>query len=141
MRRTRGFTLIELIMTGLVVPLVVAAFLVWLGDTRDLAASGNRRLEWAGAAHASFVRVGRDCRAAATVSSRDGRLRCGEADWRVEDGVLRRGTEVVARDVVSFEPMVDGARLTLALRFERRVGAYPTRAAHEATVALPRLRP
>lgn len=131
----RGFTLIELIIASVVTTIIAAAAVAFVAGDRDSSARAERRLEWTGAAHASFTTLARDCRTAPEVTADPAALRC-DAVWRLDQRVLRRGDTVMARDVTAFEATLDGPRLTVSLRF----AGDRIESSHRTVVALPRRR-
>lgn len=112
--RQAGFTLIELLITVVLMTSVGAA-LHTVGTTihsRDRLSSAYAQ-DLSGL-HRATQRLEADLRHDAEVA---------RAIWRLDDTTLRRGDEVVARNVDSFEITQRGALSTVTLRLAPRVQA------------------
>jgi prepilin-type N-terminal cleavage/methylation domain-containing protein len=145
-RRTRGFTLAELLITTACMVVLASAVGAWMTDRRDHVREQQAPARYAEDAHTALTRMARDARAATQIEARDGTLTLtlggAQVTYRLNDGdLLRDGPEgrlALAAEVADFRALRDGRRLDLSLRFAARIGTWRTAAEHATTVALPR---
>lgn len=132
----RGFTLVELTMVMAITGIVAAALVKWVDNTRIEARHLAMPAQWAGQASTAMAQLRRDAQTADAVTIDSG-LSVGGVRWMATDGILRRGEQVMARQVKAARWRRAGPLLTVELDFEARHGSYTARRTHRGVIHLP----
>jgi prepilin-type N-terminal cleavage/methylation domain-containing protein len=145
MRRTRAFTLVELLIVTTITAVLMAALWTWVGDHRSELAYRDAELAWRGQAATALSRIADDARGAQRVLVKpDGLVLANtgleDVTYTLTAGTLSRqgpdGLLTLAGGVRRFTAVREGQALTVHLDFEQRFGPYKAEGHHQTVVAL-----
>jgi prepilin-type N-terminal cleavage/methylation domain-containing protein len=132
----RGFTLVEMVVVMAITGIVAAALMKWVDNVRTETRHGATASRWVGTASTAIAQIRRDARTAQAVTI-DGALTLGETRWTAQNGTLRRGDQVMAREVKAARWQRAGRVLTVEIDFEAQNGTYTARRTHQGRILLP----